>query len=530
MAYGSVNVPGVSISELEAVKKIAEDAKKTADDAQEAVSSITNVINTLPVQSNTLTYNGQSQSPKWNGYSPDIMDIEGAQSGTNAGNYSVEFIPKKGYQWWDETSEGKTVQWSIGRQNTATPTQSTTLIYTGAEQSPTWSGYDTGKMTLGGTTSASDAGSYNATFTPKDNYQFSDGQTTEKTVPWKINKAAGSLTLDKNSITLSGGITTATVNVTRTGDGAISASSNDANTATVKVEGTKITVTGVASGDATITVKVAAGTNHNAPANGTIAVNVRLPSAILAENSPDIIKEVAQSGQAANFWDVGDMVPIKLNGLVGELTFNDETYYAFIIGFDHNKDIEGDKSIHFQFGKTADGTDIAFVDRCYNSIDDSSKGFCMNNAASTSNSGGWTNSYMRKAICPAFLFAIPAEWQNIITACTKYSDNMGGGNDNASCVTATQDKIWLLAEWEVFGARASANSAEQNYQQQYDFYKNGNKAIKYSHNNTRIGRAWWIRSVTAKSTLTFCYVTVSGAIQSYFTYYSLGFAPGFKVS
>ena len=91
---------------------------------------------------------------------------------------------------------------------------------------------------------------------------------------------------------------------------------------------------------------------------------------------------------------------------------------------------------------------------------------------------------MRKTICPAFLAALPAAWQNVIVACTKYSDNRGGGSDNASYVTATQDKIWLLAEFEVFGTRYYANSAEKNYQKQYDYYKNGNSRVKYQHSNT----------------------------------------------
>lgn len=56
-----------------------------------------------------------------------------------------------------------------------------------------------------------------------------------------------------------------------------------------------------------------------------------------------------------------------------------------------------------------------------------------------------------------------------IKNCTKYSDNSGGGSDNASYVTATTQKIFLLAEFEVHGTRYYANSAERNYQKQYDY-------------------------------------------------------------
>ena len=37
--------------------------------------------------------------------------------------------------------------------------------------------------------------------------------------------------------------------------------------------------------------------------------------------------------------------------------------------------------------------------------------------------------------------------------------NTGGGNDTASYVTPTTDKVWLLSEFEVFGTRYIANSA-----------------------------------------------------------------------
>lgn len=246
----------------------------------------------------------------------------------------------------------------------------------------------------------------------------------------------------------------------------------------------------------------------------------------LAECTPEQIQSVARSGQAANYWSVGDKIGIFLSGTVGMLSLNG-TYYAFIIGFDHNSTTEGNNSIHFQFGKDASGTDIAFVDSSY-STDGNSAAFRMN--TSSTNSGGWNNSYMRKTICPEFLAALPTAWQNIIVSCTKYSDNTGGGNDTASYVTSTQDKIWLLAEFEVFGERTRANSAEQNYQKQYDYYKNGNSKIKRKHSDTAATCSWALRSVDVVSVQNFQLVTILGTIANDRAYYSRGFAPGFKVA
>lgn len=504
-------------------KTAASNAQKAANDALKAVTKLTSVINSVPTQAGILTYTGAAQSPSWNGYDTEKLTIGGTTSGTNAGSYVATFTPKEGYEWADGTKTAKSVTWTISKASLSVPAQSGTLTYTGSAQSPQWSNYDSNKLTIGGTSTATNAGSYAATFTPKANYQWSDGSTSAKSVTWAIGKAAGSLTLAKSSVTLNISSLTESVAVTRAGDGVISATSSNTATARVEVSGTSVKITGLKAGTAKITVKVAAGTNHTAPSDKTINVTVSLPDTSLANNTPDIIAAAAKSGQAANYWSVGDKVGIAVNGSFGGLSYNN-TVYAFILGFNHNSSVEGGNSIHFQFGKTAAGVDIAFV----NSYGSTSTGFCMN--TSNTNSGGWNNSYMRKTICPAFLAALPKAWQNIIAACTKYSDNTGGGSNTASYVTATSDKIWLLSEMEVQGTRSYANSAEANYQKQYDYYRNGNSKVKYQHTATTSACFWWLRSVYASYMYYFCSVYTDGSAYNSGAYYSYGFAPGFKVA
>lgn len=504
-------------------KTAASNAQKAANDALKAVTKLTSVINSVPTQAGILTYTGAAQSPSWNGYDTEKLTIGGTTSGTNAGSYVATFTPKEGYEWADGTKTAKSVTWTISKASLSVPAQSGTLTYTGSAQSPQWSNYDSNKLTIGGTSTATNAGSYAATFTPKANYQWSDGSTSAKSVTWAIGKAAGSLTLAKSSVTLNISSLTESVAVTRAGDGVISATSSNTATARVEVSGTSVKITGLKAGTAKITVKVAAGTNHTAPSDKTINVTVSLPDTSLANNTPDIIAAAAKSGQAANYWSVGDKVGIAVNGSFGGLSYNN-TVYAFILGFNHNSSVEGGNSIHFQFGKTAAGVDIAFV----NSYGSTSTGFCMN--TSNTNSGGWNNSYMRKTICPAFLAALPTAWQNIIAACTKYSDNTGGGSNTASYVTATSDKIWLLSEMEVQGTRSYANSAEANYQKQYDYYRNGNSKVKYQHTATTSACSWWLRSVDASNAYRFCLVAADGSAHRYGACSSYGFAPGFKVA
>lgn len=59
-------------------------------------------------------------------------------------------------------------------------------------------------MTLGGTTSGTNAGSYNATFMPTANYQWSDKSTAAKTVSWTIGRMNVSLPTQNGTLTFNG--------------------------------------------------------------------------------------------------------------------------------------------------------------------------------------------------------------------------------------------------------------------------------------------------------------------------------------
>ena len=83
-------------------------------------------------------------------------------------------------------------------------------------------------------------------------------------VTWSIGKAAGSVSLNPQSLTLDTDNPTKTITVTRAGTGAISAQSSAPGVASVQVSGTTITVTGLENGSATVTVNVAADSNYTA--------------------------------------------------------------------------------------------------------------------------------------------------------------------------------------------------------------------------------------------------------------------------
>ena len=194
---------------------------------------------------------------------------------------------------------------TVQKANITVPTQSGGLTYNGGPQSPTWNNYDTAEMTIGGVTSGTNAGSYNAQFSLKDTVgtQWADGTTGDKTVAWSIQKAAGSLSLSPTSMTLDADNPSKTITVTRSGTGAISAQSSAPTIASVSVSGNKITVTGHENGDVTVTVKVAADSNYNAPAAKTCSVTVSFAQ----------IYGVQWDGTAATTWSRTDAAETFVN-------------------------------------------------------------------------------------------------------------------------------------------------------------------------------------------------------------------------
>ena len=241
---------------------------------------------------------------------------------------------------------------------------------------------------------------------------------------------------------------------------------------------------------------------------------------VLNNNSWETISKASQMGLAAQYWAVGDTKTITINGKVGNTTFSNLSVDAFILGFNHNSSREGNNRIHFQIGKI-NGTLVGLVDGNYSNYTSTTGDFTMN--TSNTNSGGWNNSHMRKTVLgsnsasatsPAantLLAALPADLRAVMKPSTKYSDNTGGGSDTASYVTSTTDLLPLLSEFEYHGARKYANSAEQNYQAQYDYYKAGNSRVHYKHNATGTAATAWCRSVISITTGNFCFVGTGGS-------------------
>lgn len=243
---------------------------------------------------------------------------------------------------------------------------------------------------------------------------------------------------------------------------------------------------------------------------------------VLGDNSWEMIKRVADADEGANWWSVGDTKSIVLNGKIGILQANVMAIDVFILGFNHNASREGQHLIHFAIGKIS-GKQVALCDSQYNDYTSST---CFHMNSSDDNGGGWNQSYMRKTILgnsgspsspPAnsLLAALPADLRAVMQSVNKYTDNTGHSSNSSGAVTVTEDFLFLLAEFELYGSRTYANQYERNSQQQYDYFKAGNPKTFGKHNATGTVVWAWSRSPYCYDNYSFVIFYTDGTAHPY---------------
>lgn len=280
-------------------------------------------------------------------------------------------------------------------------------------------------------------------------------------------------------------------------------------------------------------------------------------------NSWEKISEISQAGTAKNYWSVGDCKAVPLSGTMGTLAL-DTTLWVYILGFDHNKDVEG-SGIQFGGFKTdsgSSGINVCLIDSKYGSSDRSGTLYFNMNHWGRYNYGGWARSDMRydilgstdvapqgygatatkgqvgydatetcatSPVANTLMSCLPVDLRAVMKPITKWTDNVGGITDTETNVSAMVDYLPLLAEFEIFGSRTQANSYEQNHQVQYEYFSAGNSKVKYRHSATGSTANWWERSPTQGTTSNFCHVTKNGSASYNNAYSSYGVAPAFMV-
>lgn len=401
-----------------------------------------------------------------------------------------------------------TKNWSIAKLSLTKPTVSGSYTYNGSAQSVSLSNFNSSRETKGGTTSATNAGSYTATVSLKDtaNTQWADGSTGAISLPWTINKAAGSISTSPSSLEIVGAAgTTKTATITKTGNGAVSASSSNTGVATASVSGSTVTVTSqtIISGSATITLTLAESSNYTG-ASCTLKVTALGASTTLNDNDWATIAAVSAAGQAASFWKVGDTKTETLNG----------TSYTFrIAGFDHDDLNSSDAKYSdssYNGGKKKAGITFEMVE-IFNTT------YYMN--SSDTNSGGWDSSYMRKTVMQTMKGYMSSALKNALRTVSK----LASAGSASSTIKTSADELFLLSEVEVKG---TANYSYAGEGTQYAYYKAGNSAIKKKSGNAYY---WWLRSPRSSSTNVFVGVYSDGSLNNSIASGSYGVAFGFCI-
>lgn len=283
----------------------------------------------------------------------------------------------------------------------------------------------------------------------------------------------------------------------------------------------------------------------------------------LDEYSWSEISAISEEGTGANFFNLGECKAITLSGTVGTIELNNLTLYAYILGFNHNSEIEGNGITFGTFKSAAyNGIDLCLVDSKYQSASTDGTMYFNMNHWGNSNHGGWAGCDMRydilgstnnppsgygtqaakgrvgydpsgtctlKPIVGTLMAALPAELRAVMKPMTKYTDNVGGQTGHVEAnVTATIDYLPLLAEFEIYGSNGRANMYEKNKQVQYAYFAAGNSNVKYKHSSIDSAAVWWERSPGTAGYNGFWYVSASGN-GTYNAYYPYGVAPIFLV-
>ena len=412
---------------------------------------------------------------------------------------------------------------TVNRKSVTKPTWKNNLTYNGNAQSVSsanyWNNYNTSYMTIGGTTSATNAGTYIATFTPGSNYRWSDGTTTAINVNWTINRAAGSLNVNPTTVALNGNNYSSGVAVTisRAGDGAISYSPTHVNGLTMSLNGNILTIKGngsTAIASQTITISVAQGTNYTAPSNKTITVS-------------------------AQYWswgaDGGTVDAAWFNGLKNYLASNSGSSIRTSNGgsiLGTTKSVTLSSAI---LGTTTHLIRVIGVDQDANNTVTFQTKNCLSQYTTFGDNAMWIGSTAR-SLCQNYYNAFPGK-AAIKTVSKGTCSDYGNRNQD---VTYNNETVFLLSERE-FGldsysplstSNSTTSRAEctQGKNFAYSYYTSNATRVMYlgDTSTNRYGDPWE-RSRDYNGSSYVCFVSSDGSANGSYYTYNYGLAPAFVI-
>lgn len=412
---------------------------------------------------------------------------------------------------------------TVNRKSVAKPTWKSNLTYTGSAQSVSsasyWNNYNTSYMTIGGTTSATNADTYIATFTPGSNYRWADGTISAINVNWTINKATGSLSVNPTTVAINGNNYSSgvAVTITRAGDGAISYSPTSISGLTLSLNGNTLTIKGngsTAVSAKTITISVAAGTNYTAPSSKTITVSAEYWSWGADGGTVDAawfagLKNylASHSGASIKTSSGGAILGTTKSVTLSSAVLGTTTHLIRVIGIDQ----DANNTVTFQTKN------------------------CLSQYTTFGNNAVWIGSTAR-SLCQNYYNAFPGK-AAIKTIKKGTCPNYGDRNQN---VTYNDETVFLLSEREfgldTYSPLSTANSTTsraectQGKNFAYSYYTSNATRIMYLGDTSTSNYGYpWERSRNYDYSLGVCFVSNYGDAYGADYSYGRGLAPAFVI-
>ena len=412
---------------------------------------------------------------------------------------------------------------TVNRKSVAKPTWKSNLTYTGSAQSVSsasyWNNYNTSYMTIGGTTSATNAGTYIATFTPGGNYRWADGTITAVNVNWTINKATGSLSVNPTTVAINGNNYSSgvAVTITRAGDGAISYSPTSISGLTLSLSGNTLTIKGNGSTAVSakiITINVAAGTNYTAPSSKTITVSAEYWSWGADGGTVDAawfagLKNylASHSGASIKTTSGGAILGTTKSVTLSSAVLRTTTHLIRVIGVDQ----DANNTVTFQTKN------------------------CLSQYTTFGSNAAWIGSTAR-SLCQNYYNAFPGK-AAIKTVSKGTCPNYGSRNQD---VTYNNETVFLLSEREFgldsYSPLATANSTTsraectngKNFA--YSYYTSNATRVMYLGDTSTSSYGYpWERSRSYNNSASVCFVNGSGTANYNAYGSSYGLAPAFVI-
>jgi len=140
-----------------------------------------------PMNNDEFIYDGKVKSLNLT-YNEEGVVRTGSVQETNAGAYQVTFKLNKNYSWVDGKKDDYTIDWTISKCKVAYPVKANDFDYDGEIKTVNLT-YNQNALTIvSGSTSETNAGSYELEFKLKDNYCWLDETSTNYCLTWAIHQ------------------------------------------------------------------------------------------------------------------------------------------------------------------------------------------------------------------------------------------------------------------------------------------------------------------------------------------------------